>query len=94
MIRLCVIYRGRAVPLTWKVIEHGSSAVSFETYGDLLEEAKRHIPVACKVVLLAERGFADTQLMAHLREMDWHFRIRIESNFLDSPQPLDFVSGE
>jgi hypothetical protein len=28
MIRLSVIYRGRAVPLVWKVIEHGSAAVS------------------------------------------------------------------
>ena len=88
MIRLCVIYRGRAIPLTWKVVEHSSAAVSFETYRDLLEEAKRHIPFACKVVLLADRGFADTQLMAHLRKMGWHFRIRIKSNFWIYPSHL------
>ena len=35
LIRLSVIYRGRAVPLVWQVIEHGSAAVSFETYKDL-----------------------------------------------------------
>lgn len=32
MIRLSVIYRGRAVPLIWKVIEHGSASVAFEVY--------------------------------------------------------------
>ena len=88
MIRLSVIYRGRAVPLTWKVIEHGSSAVSFEVYQDLLEDAKRCMPFACKVIFLADRGFADTQLMAHLRKMGWHFRIRIKSNFWIYPSHL------
>ena len=88
MIRLSVIYRGRAVPLTWKVIEHGSAAVSFETYQELLEDAKKRIPFACKVVFLADRGFADTQLMAHLRKMGWHFRIRIKSNFWIYPSHL------
>jgi Transposase DDE domain len=88
MIRLSVIYRGRAVPLAWKVIEHGSSAVSFQAYQDLLEEAKRRMPFACRVIFLADRGFADTQLMAHLRKMGWHFRIRIKSNFWIYPSHL------
>jgi Transposase DDE domain len=88
MIRLSVIYRGRAVPLSWKVIEPGSSAVSFSAYQDLLAEAKRCMPFACKVIFLADRGFADTQLMAHLRKMGWHFRIRIKSNFWIYPSHL------
>src|SRR5262245_61239254 len=29
MIRLSVIYRGRAVPLVWTVLEHGSAQVSY-----------------------------------------------------------------
>jgi hypothetical protein len=85
---LSVIYRGRAVSLSWKVIEHGSSAVSFSAYQDLLEEAKRCMPFACKVIFLADGGFADTQLMAHLRKMGWHFRIRIKSNFWIYPSHL------
>ena len=88
MIRLSVIYRGRAIPLTWKVIEHGSASVAFEVYRELLEEAKKRIPFACKVVFLADRGFADTQLMAHLKKMGWHFRIRIKSTFWIYPSHL------
>src|SRR6266481_6318423 len=81
LIRLSVIYRGRAVPLVWQVIEHGSAAVSFETYKDLLAQAKARLPLACEVVFLADRGFADTQLMGHLKRLGWHFHIRIKSNF-------------
>jgi hypothetical protein len=85
LIRLSVIYRGRAVPLNWRVIEHGSAAVAYEAYQALLDEAKTRLPLACEVVFLADRGFADTQLMGHLRQMGWHFRIRIKCNFWISP---------
>ena len=88
LIRLSVIYRGRAVPLVWQVIEHGSAAVSFETYKDVLEQAKARLPFACEVVFLADRGFADTQLMGHLRDLGWHWRIRIKSNFWMHPTHL------
>jgi len=95
LIRLSVISRGRAVPLGWRVIEHGSAAVSFETYQDVLEEAKRRLPCACTGVFLAERGFADTQLLGHLSELGWHFRIRITSTFWMYPSHLaPFQGGE
>lgn len=95
MIRLSVIYRGRAVPLVWRVIEHGSAAVSLEAYQDLLDEANRLLPFASQVVFLADRGFADTQLMGYLRGMGWHFRIRIKSNFWIHPSHLaPFQVGE
>ena len=40
----------------------------------LLEKAATLVPFACQVVLLADRGFADTELMHHLKHMGWHFR--------------------
>ena len=85
LIRLSVMYRGRAVPLVGQVIEHGSAAVAFETYKDLLAQATARLPCACEVVLLADRGFADTQLRGHLRDLGWHWRIRIKSNFWIHP---------
>lgn len=81
LIRLSAVYRGRAVPLAWRVIEHGSSAVSYEVYHELLDEVQTRLPFACQVVFLADRGFADTQLMARLRQLGWHWRIRIKCNF-------------
>ena len=81
MVRLSVIYRGRAVPLVWCVIEHGSATVAYEVYKELLDRAATLLPFACKVVFLADRGFADTKLMGHLRRLGWHFRIRIKAKF-------------
>lgn len=52
----------------------------------LLLKPIRHF--AYKVTFLADRGFADTQLMAPLRQMDWHFRIRIKSTFWIHPSHL------
>jgi hypothetical protein len=81
IVRLCVVYRGRAVPLVWCVIEHGSAMVAYDVYKALLDKAVTLVPLSCKVVFLADRGFADTALMSHLRRLGWHWRIRIKANF-------------
>jgi hypothetical protein len=39
IIRISIIYRGRAIPLVWAVIAHASSSVAFEVYKDLLNKA-------------------------------------------------------
>jgi hypothetical protein len=82
IIRISVVYRGRAVPLVWKVLEHASSAVAFDAYRDLLNKAAQLLwPFGCQVVFLADRGFADTDLMAHLTKLGWQWRIRLKGNF-------------
>jgi len=81
LIRLSVVYRGRAVPVVWEVIEHGSSSVTHEAYAALLDTVPALLPAGSKVVFLADRGFADTALLAHLRRLGWHFRIRIKATF-------------
>jgi hypothetical protein len=81
VIRISLIYRGRAVPLVWEVLEHSSSSVAYETYAALLEAVPPLCPLGVRVVLLADRGFADTELLAHLRRLGWHFRIRIKASF-------------
>ena len=63
IIRVSVVHRGRAVPVGWRVIQHNSSSVAFHHYRDLLRRISRLMPEGVKVVLLADRGFVDTQLM-------------------------------
>lgn len=81
LMRLSVVYRGRAVPLVWEVLEHGSSSVTHAAYEALLEAVPALLPAGVKVVFLADRGFADTALLAQLRRLGWHFRIRIKATF-------------
>jgi hypothetical protein len=95
MVRLCVVYRGRAVPLVWGVMEHGSAMVAYDVYQELLDKAATLVPWSCKVVFLADRGFADTELMRHLRRLGWHWRIRIKSNFwIDRRSHTAFQVGD
>jgi hypothetical protein len=68
LIRLSIQYRGRAIPLIWRVLRHGSSSVSFERYQLMLKRAARLVPAGVSVRFLADRGFADTKLMRYLRE--------------------------
>lgn len=84
-IRIAIIYRGRAIPLVWKTIKHNSSTVSLEAYQDLLDKAAKMLPSDANIIFLADRGFADTKLMSYLRRnLHWHYRIRIKSNFFAS----------
>ena len=81
-IRISVIYRGRAIPLVWKTIEHNSSTVALKDYQDLLDAAGKLLPIGANIIFLADRGFADTKLMKYLSEkLHWHWRIRIKSSF-------------
>jgi hypothetical protein len=81
IVRISLIYRGRAIPMVWKVLQHPCSSVAYEGYADLLDKAMALLPCPCQVVFLADRGFADTHLMAHLKKLNWHGRIRIKSSF-------------
>lgn len=81
LVRIAVIYRGRAVPLVWTVLAHNSSSVAYQTYAALLDQAAALLPVGCTVEFLADRGFADTALLNHLKRLGWHWRIRIKRSF-------------
>lgn len=81
VIRMSVIYRGRAIPVVWRVFEHASSSVAYADYADLLDQTVSLLPLYCDIVLLADHGFVDTDLMAHAPQLGWHWHIRIKSSF-------------
>ena len=68
------------------MLEHGRAAVASTVYQAVLDEAAKLLPRSCQGVFLADRGFADTQLMGHLKRLGWHLRMRIKANFCRFPQ--------
>ena len=81
LVRLCVVYRGRALPVVWRVMAHRSASVSFQDYQEMLQQAAGRLPTGKAVVLLADRGFVHSELMRMLTtQLGWHYRIRIKSN--------------
>lgn len=77
-----VVYRGRTVPIAWRIVAQSSSTVQLWTIQRVLRQAARVMPAEGLIVLLADRGFADSKLMKYLKEnLGWHFRIRINRSF-------------
>ncbi len=77
-----VVYRGRTVPVAWRVVAQSSSTVHLWTIQRVLCQAQRVLPNSAVIVLLADRGFADGKLMKYLnRTLGWHFCIRIKRSF-------------
>lgn len=75
---LSLVYRGRALPLGWVVCASGSATVALARYQRMLVQVAEQIPLDSKVILLADRGFMDVKLMRLLRQLGWHFRIRVK----------------
>lgn len=78
LVRIALVYRGRALLVSWTVLVSNSAMVKLQDYQSILQEAAELLPQGCEVILLADRGFADRKLMGVLREMGWHWRIRVK----------------
>lgn len=80
VVQLCLVYRGRTIPLAWKVLRHPSASVAFRDYRGVLRFAARLLR-GHEVVLLADRGFLHGEWLRWVgRTADWHFRIRCKRN--------------
>jgi hypothetical protein len=82
MIHLSVVCCGRAVPLLWRVLEHGSGTVAFKEYQPLLRKARWLLRQHGDVMLLADRGFANHELMEWLQASQWHYCLRLPCDVL------------
>jgi hypothetical protein len=47
----------------------------------MFKRASKLLPINVKVVLLADRGFTNPELVRYVRELNWQCRIRIKGNF-------------
>lgn len=80
LVRVAVLYRGRALPLVWVVVEQGSASVALSAYQHILDEAAELLPPNCRVTLLADRGFNDVNLMELIVNLNWHFIFRLKGS--------------
>jgi hypothetical protein len=80
MVRVALVYRARALPLSWIVVTGESAKVAFEKYEVILDRAAHILPVPCEGILLADRGFGDRKLLRKAVSLGWGFRIRLQSS--------------
>jgi hypothetical protein len=77
-----LIYRGRAIPLAWRAMQHRSAKVAFEDYQPVLEQVRSIVPPGLVITLLADRGFVHEHLLYYVHKQQWHLRLRLMSNTL------------
>lgn len=75
VVQVALIWRGRSVPVAWKVLRHPSASVAFRDYRGVLGFAARLLQ-GREVVLLADRGFIHAELLRWARKAGWGFRVR------------------
>ncbi len=76
-IHLSIVCGGRAVPFLWKVLEHKSSTVAFEEYKLILRLAQLLLSGYSNIMLLADRGFGNHELVNWLHNSSWHYCLRL-----------------
>ena len=77
IIHISVVCGGRAVPFLWKVLAHKSSTVAFSEYKLMLRLSHRLLSDYSDIMLLADRGFANHELMNWLQDSSWHYGLRL-----------------
>lgn len=82
LIRVSLIYRGRAIPLAWRVLRHASATVGYADYVGVLDQALACLPAGLDVVFMADRGFVHAELFKWLQSHHWHYRIRLTADTL------------
>lgn len=82
MIHLSVVCCGRAVPFLWRVLEHKSATVGFEEYKPLLRRARWLLRAHPNIMMLADRGFANHDVMSWLQASGWHYCLRLPCDVL------------
>ena len=80
IVRVALVYCGRAIPLGWVVCAGGSATVAVACYQRMLAQVAAQIPTTTKVILLADRGFGHIELLKVATQLGWHFRIRLKSD--------------
>ena len=80
IVRLALVYRGRALPLGWVVCASRSATAAVARYQRMLAQVAATIPPGSRVILLADRGFLHVDLRRLAGELGWYFRIRIKAN--------------
>jgi hypothetical protein len=72
MIRVSIVYRGRAIPLAWDVFFHKSSTVAFSRYWTVLEQARKNLEGLNKRVVVpstSRQGIVFTQCLYQRGEL-------------------------
>jgi hypothetical protein len=75
-----VIYKKRALPIAWIVVEGRRGHFPEETHIELVERVHAMVPPGCDVIFLGDGEFDGTALQATMKGNDWQYVCRTAKN--------------
>lgn len=79
---LSVLYRRRALPLTWLVVSARKGHLAEALHCQLLEQLVRLVPAGADVTILGDGEFDGTRWQAAITAQGWHYVCRTASDIL------------
>lgn len=73
--------KNRAAPILWKVVQT-KGPIGFDIQKELLDEVLECIPDGVKPMLLADRFYGTSALVAWCVHSQWMYRIRLKANLI------------
>ena len=77
---MSVVYRGRALPVAWLVVNGKKGHFPETCHVELVNRVRDIVPAGADVVLLGDGEFDGTGLQATLADANWHYVCRTANN--------------
>jgi len=79
---ISAVYHGRAIPLTWLVVQGAKGHLSEALHLELLEQVTPLLPKTCDVIFLGDGEFDGIQFQEAINRLGWHYVLRTAKNCL------------
>lgn len=89
-----VIYRGRAIPLLWRVVKGKKGHLPQDVHCALIRQLQEVIPAQAQVLLLGDGEFDGCELQAAIRAASWDYACRTASNITIYAADRVFTVGD
>lgn len=94
VLMISVIYKKRALPLVWVVVQGSKGHFPEETHCQLVQAIKPLLPEGCHVIFLGDGEFDGNQLQAEIDDNGWEYVCRTARNRLIDDDGDQFALDE
>jgi hypothetical protein len=90
---ISVVYRGRALPVGWLVVEGGKGHLAEDCHIALVEQVAELVPPEATVIFLGDGEFDGVRLQAKLAQLDWGYVCRTAKDIVLTEAEEEFTVG-
>ncbi len=91
---ISVVYRRRALPVGWLVVEGGKGHLAEDCHLALVEQVAELVPAAATVIFLGDGEFDGVQLQTKLAQLDWLYVCRTAKDIVLTAAEEEFTVQE